>query len=251
MDKSKLFIPISIIVAGLIIGGTIVYVNKTEKAPAQSAAQQQQQAPKPEITVRPVDSEDHILGNPDAEVVIVEYSDFECPYCASFNPSMERIMDEYGAQGKVAWVYRHFPLTRIHPRAQATAEASECVANLGGNDAFWAFSKKVFEARQAAITAQDAAKAEAAISAASLKKYADESGLDGDKLADYDACVSESRFSGEVTEDYEDGLAIAQADSNFGTPYSVVLKDGKVVSSIAGAQPYTMVKQIIDAALAK
>ncbi len=78
---------------------------------------------------------DHIRGNPDAPVTLVEYSDFECPFCKRFHPTVKRIVDEYG--GRVRWVYRHFPLDEIHPvKARREAAAAECAAELGGNDAF-------------------------------------------------------------------------------------------------------------------
>ena len=67
--------------------------------------------------VRPVNGEDHILGNPDAPVKLIEFSDFECPFCKRFHPTMKRLMDEYGEDGRVAWVYRHFPLDAIHSKA--------------------------------------------------------------------------------------------------------------------------------------
>ena len=65
--------------------------------------------------VKVVDSEDHIFGNPDAPVKLVEYSDFECPFCKRVHPTLKKIMADYGIDGEVAWVYRHFPLDSIHP----------------------------------------------------------------------------------------------------------------------------------------
>ena len=94
--------------------------------------------------VRKVDEKDHIRGNPNAPIVIVEYSDLECPFCKSFHETMNKVMANYGNDGKVAWVYRQFPLEQLHPNAPTLAQASECVAELGGNDAFWKFSDKIF-----------------------------------------------------------------------------------------------------------
>ena len=88
-----------------------------------------------------VDSDDHIIGNPNAKIVLVEYSDFECPFCQRFHPTMQQIMEEYGDD--VAWVYRHFPLS-FHPNARPAAITSECVAKLGGNNAFWKFADEAF-----------------------------------------------------------------------------------------------------------
>lgn len=80
---------------------------------------------------------DHIKGNKDAKITIVEYSDMECPYCQRFHPTMQQVIADYG--DKVNWVYRHFPLTSIHPNAMNLALSSECVAELEGNDKFWEF----------------------------------------------------------------------------------------------------------------
>jgi protein-disulfide isomerase len=86
-----------------------------------------------------VTAEDHIIGNIDAPIVIVEYSDLECPYCKRFNGVMKEIVAE--SNGNVAWVYRHWI---VHQGALAKAGASECVAKLKGNDAFWKYVDLVF-----------------------------------------------------------------------------------------------------------
>src|SRR5690606_768732 len=108
-----------------------------------------------ELAIAPVNSNDHIRGNPDAEIVIVEYSDYECPFCKGFHGTMNRIMEEYGTKGQVAWVYRHFPLTQIHKNAQPAAEASECVAQIGGNEKFWEYSDKIIAGAPESLSAEN------------------------------------------------------------------------------------------------
>lgn len=82
---------------------------------------------------------DHIMGNPNAEVLIIEYSDLECPYCKRFGETMKEIVNE--SNGNVAWIYRHWI---VHPGALPKTGAAECVAKLKGNDAFWKYVDLVF-----------------------------------------------------------------------------------------------------------
>ena len=90
--------------------------------------------------VPPVDATDHITGSPTAPVTIIEYSDYECPYCARFHPILEQIVSE--SNGSVNWVYRHWP---IHQNSMQKLVAAECVAQLKGNDAFWKYSDLLFK----------------------------------------------------------------------------------------------------------
>jgi len=94
----------------------------------------------PEITLEG----DHTRGDLGARIQVVEYSDFECPFCGRFHDTMKQVMSKYEESGDVAWTYRHFPLDQIHPQATPLALASECVADLGGNDKFWEFSDTMF-----------------------------------------------------------------------------------------------------------
>jgi protein-disulfide isomerase len=136
---NPLLIPFSIIVAGALVGAGIYLSSKNP--PVQSLGQIPDIE---EINMLPVTDKDHILGNPNAPVVIVEYSDTECPFCKVFHLTMKRIMTEYGTDGKVAWVYRHFPIAELHSKAQKEAEATECVAELGGNEKFWQYLDAIF-----------------------------------------------------------------------------------------------------------
>ncbi|MCX6736097.1 MAG: thioredoxin domain-containing protein [Candidatus Parcubacteria bacterium] len=91
------------------------------------------------LTEDPVTAKDHILGNPNADVKIITHADLECPFCKRFHATMEDVMKQYQAEGKVAWVIRHFPLTQLHDKAPLEAEASECANELGGNAKFWEY----------------------------------------------------------------------------------------------------------------
>src|SRR3989344_9114839 len=113
MTLEKLSVPIAIVIAGILIAGSLYY--SSTKSPAKVT--NTLPATNNDVEMRPISSDDHILGNPNAEVIIVEYSDTECPFCKVFHATMRRVMDEYGKDGKVAWVYRHFPIDSLHPKA--------------------------------------------------------------------------------------------------------------------------------------
>lgn len=224
---NKVFIPISIVVSGLIIAGAI-YLTTKQQEPEQANNENIQ------LAISPIDATDHILGNPNAEIVIVEYSDFECPYCKGFHETMKKIMDEYGKDGKVAWVYRHFPLTQIHKFAQPAAEASECVAKLGGNDKFWQFTNSLY------------ANSPASLSPENILTEAVKVGINE---AEFKACLTSDYPKQEVAKDIADGNAIAKVDKQFGTPYNILISKSGVQTPIKGNQPYANVKGAIDAIL--
>lgn len=178
-------------------------------------------------TVTPVSDDDHIRGNKNAEITLLEYSDFECPFCSRFHPTMIQVLNEY--KDKVRWVYRHFPLTSIHPNAQKAAEASECASEQGK---FWEMADKMFEKQAQGLTV------------AQLSTLAKEAGVRD--IAKFDTCVSSGKYAQLVAAD----LASGEAAGVTGTPGTIVIgKDGSQ-QLIPGALPYESVKQIIDSMLA-
>jgi protein-disulfide isomerase len=98
-----------------------------------------------EVNIPPVTEKDFIVGNPNAEIKIVEYSDTECPFSKRFHQTMLDVMKEYEAGGKVAWVYRYFPLDSLHQKARLEAEAVACAAEQGGNTKFWEYLDLLFK----------------------------------------------------------------------------------------------------------
>ena len=137
--KNNLALPIAIVVAGVLVAGAMFYTNKNNvtPAPAQKKATQA-------FNVASVTDTDSIVGNKDADVVIVEYSDTECPFCKAFHTTMQRLMTTYGKDNKVAWVYRYMPLDVLHKKARKEAVALECAKQQGGNDVFWKFTNEVY-----------------------------------------------------------------------------------------------------------
>ena len=175
--------------------------------------------------VIPVDtSVDHIRGNLNATVSVIEYSDYECPFCKRHHPTMQQVLDEYGDD--VNWVYRHFPLS-FHPNAQKAAEASECAAELGGNDVFWEYADTLFDT-QGEWAYED---------------YATDLGLDATEFND---CLDSGKFASLVKKQFSGGSAAGVR----GTPGSVIINnDTGETKLISGAVPFTTFQSSIDTML--
>lgn len=210
--------------AVLLITGTLAAGN-TAAQPNQASA-----APGAADFIQPVTQRDHIRGNPDAPVKIVEFADTECPLCKRFHPTLQRIVAEY--PGKVAWVFRHFPLDNIHPKARKEAEATECANDLGGNEKFWAYLDRLYE-----ITPSNNQ-----LDPAELPRIAEYVGLD---RAQFEQCLQSGKYAQRVAEDLDDALAAGAQ----GTPYTVVVAPNGRKFAILGAQPYASVKLVVEIAL--
>lgn len=218
-NQNNALIPGAIVIAGLIVAGAIFFTQggtvKTPEEQPTAAAQEGQQADPSKVL--PVSGDDHVFGNPDAEIFIVEYSDFECPFCSRLHGVLEDVVEQY--DGKVAWVYRHLPLQN-HPKALPLAQTSECVAEIGGNDAFWTFTGGIF-------AGQDSDALIASI------------GVDAGAVA---SCVEEGRYLERIKE-HE---ANAVATGGRGTPWSIIIDSEGNTLPVSGAQPITVWQGIID-----
>jgi len=159
-----------------------------------------------------------IRGNVKAPVTIVEFSDYECPFCKKAEPTLQQVLKTYG--DKVRFVYRHYPL-EFHAKARPAAEAAEC-ANAQGK--FWEYHDKVF--------------ASADLSETKLKAIAGEVGLD---QAKFDECLAKHASKDAVDKDMADASGVGVT----GTPAFFI--NGRMIS---GAQPFEKFKEIIDQELA-
>jgi len=177
--------------------------------------------------IEKVNDKDHIKGNKDAKVFLIEYSDFECPFCARFHLTAQQVLDEYGDD--VAWIYRHFPLD-MHPRARPAAQASECAAELGGEDLFWSFIDEILENQ------------ETALSDSGLKNTASRLGLDASAFS---SCIENEKHKDKIEEQYQSGLTAGV----IGTPGNFVVNSRGEVWLIPGAVPFEILKESIDEAL--
>jgi len=239
MDSEKkrdYLLPASIVIAALIISVSLVYNagKKVETADNLGATLGGSQGAVPvvplEENIKPVGSDDHIFGNPSAPVKVVAFSDLECPFCKSFHQTIKKIVADYN--GKVALVYRHFPLDELHPKARKEAVATECAAELGGNQAFWTYVDKVFE-----ITPSNNG-----LDPALLPKIAQDIGLN---RSQFESCLNSAKFDSKINASVKDAM-----DSGArGTPYSVVISKDNKKYIIPGALDYEQIKPIIDQAL--
>ncbi|MEK6853393.1 MAG: thioredoxin domain-containing protein [Nanoarchaeota archaeon] len=179
--------------------------------------------PEPAVAVNFEDllDDDAVKGDEDAPVTIIEWSDFECPFCARFyRDTLPLIEEEYIKTGKVKLVFRDFPLS-FHQNAQKAAEAAECAGEQGK---FWEMHDLLFEQGVEGGTA-------------GFKQYAKQLGLN---TAKFNECLDSGAMASEVRKDTADGAAAGIQ----GTPGFLI--NGKLVS---GAQPFSSFKQVIDAEL--
>lgn len=240
-----LIVVVLLIAAAFFIGSLWTKVSYLEKGgasakgsvntgAAQPAAQPQGQDIYTPVKVETLNLEkvadnEHIRGDKNAPLTWIEYSDLECPFCKKIHPDLQKMMDEY--KGKVRWVYRHFPLNAIHPKAQKAAEAAECAGSLGGNDIFWKFADKLFEGSPTSLSAEE------------MTKTAKNVGLNE---ANFKSCLDSGKFASKVGAELKAGEKAGVT----GTPGNFLLDDKGNAWIIPGAMPYATIKQVIDKALA-
>ncbi len=249
----KLAVPIAIVLAAAMIAVSLYIIKSRPVVPGATATTAEE--------IRGVQKDDHVLGNPNAEVVIVEYSDPECPFCKNFHETMHKLIADYGASGKVAWVYRHFPIQSLHPKGPKEAEALECATEQGGSDAFWKFTDKIYQTTASnnsldigvyntpasPLLGPDGKPAytqkapRSATDAGQLTDFAQELGL---STTVFEECLKSGKYADRVTEDANEAI---QSGAE-GTPHSIMLMNGEQIP-VPGAQPYENLKQLIDSIL--
>lgn len=233
IDKTKLFLPISILIAGVLISGTIIYTGNSSRSVGGSKNSGQVAAignnpPSGPINVSADD--DPYLGDKNAPVTFIEFSDFQCPFCRKFwKDTLPQIKKEYIDTGKVKFVYRDFPLS-FHQGAAPAAEGAECAEEQGK---FWELHDTIFEEqeKQGSGTIQ--------FTADDVKKWAAKIGLNTSK---FNQCLDSGKYKAEVEKDIADGTTAGAT----GTPALFI--NGRLV---VGAQPFAAFKVVIDEELKK
>lgn len=222
---SKNLIPAAIIFAGLVLSITIIMIRHEETPPV----------PTGDITkTLPVGPQDHVRGDETPEVTLITYTDLDCPFCKRFHDVIEQLVVEYGEDGGVAFVLRHFPIIDLHPDSGSHAKAAECASSLGGETAFWGFIRALMTANPEGTS----------FDPRDYGTLAPILSIDASKLL---ACTNGTGFDDRVARDFENALLIGAR----GTPYTVVMIDGMDPFGVSGYLPYEGMKTVVERALAQ
>lgn len=235
-EKKDRFLPISILVAALVIGGSILFASLYHPAP--QAAQSGSGNTEPTATlsaaqIMTLGPRDAILGSPDASVTLIEYGDYQCPYCGLFFSNTEPlIIQNYVTTGKVKMVFRNFPF--LGAESTAAAEAAECAED---QNKLWAYHDALYQAKVGDV-AKGGTEDDGFFTRTLFLSIAQKLNLD---LPTFTSCIDNNQDAKIVSADVASGTA-AGVNS---TPTFFV--NG---TEILGANPYSQFQQVIDAALA-
>ncbi len=225
---------VSAFLGGYVIGGETVEPKEIiirESMPNSQTKPATQEQFGPQIIRNISLDDDPMRGNPDAVITIIEFSDFQCPFCAKFHKeTLPQLEQNYISTGKVNFVYRDFPITSIHPNAIPAALASECADDQGK---FWEMHDLIFENQR---TWQGL---EIPQSVGLFKQYASELGLDSNE---FDLCVDSGKYLEEVSNDLDEGRAYGVT----GTPGFFVGNEKIGFVKLIGAQPFSSFQRVIE-----
>jgi protein-disulfide isomerase len=226
LQKGSTVIIVSIVVAITIVALAIIFTGGNEGSVAKGGGNRNIEAPDTKTIkgLRLPSTDSHIRGDINAPVTIIEFSDFECPFCSRIHPTLAKLTDDFPE--KVSWEFRHFPLSSIHSRARTAAIASECVAKLGGNGSFWEFTDTLFSNQRS-------------LGNDLYEKTVADLGINVDE---FNTCLEDKRIATEVDTD----LREATSSGGRGTPFSIaVSKDGQMIP-FSGALPYEQILSLVD-----
>lgn len=191
--------------------------------------------PQPQVDVAPIDAvTEPVAGNADARYQLIVFSDYECPFCKRFWPTVQTLIDDYG--DNLAVTMRDYPLPFHGRAAQREAVAAKCAFKIAGNNAFWAYTDMIY--------ARTASNGQGISGAAPLVALAKEAGIDADAFAQ---CLN---GDSQVKRSVEDDMAAARAAGIRGTPTSILLdtQTGRT-AMIRGAQPLSTITSALDTLL--
>jgi len=217
-----------ILLAVIIVAGA--YIKSPEPREPLGQKNKQEQPAIKEIPM--VTNDDHIRGSINAPIKIVEYSDLECPFCKQFHFTMKSIMNDYEASGKVAWVFRHYPIDDLHKKARQEATATECAGTIGGNKGFWNYLSSLYE-----LTPSNDG-----LDLNLLPKIATDVGLNAQAFV---TCLESSQHEETINRE----IIEAQAAGAQGTPFPVIIGPDGSQTQLGGAVSYQILKARIESLL--
>lgn len=224
--NENFLVPLSILIAGIFIGIAIYFTSNNDPIIIEKKENQGEE----KIVARKVDpSIDHILGNKNADIFLIEYSDLECSFCKNYNKNVvKKLKQKYTNNDKIAFVFRNFPLTSKHPSSFEEAVSLECAAELGGNEKFFEFKEKIF-----LETASNGN-----FSSSRLIEIAEEL-----KLGEFEfsACLKNSQSIKKVSDSYDEAISLGL---NSTPSVFLQLKSGETYSLPA---EFTVTENLIDA----
>jgi len=230
---------VSAFLGGYVVGGETAEPKEViirETVQNSQARQTTQEQFGPQIIRNISLDDDPMKGDPDASITIVEFSDFQCPFCAKFHQStLPQLEQNYISTGKVNFVYRDFPIQSIHPNAVPAALASECADDQGK---FWEMHDMIFENQGNWKDLQ------LAQSASLFREYAIEIGLNMDE---FDPCMTSGKHLEEIQNDLNDGRAYGVT----GTPGFFVGNEKIGFTKLIGAQPFSSFQRVIEQQLVR
>lgn len=228
--KPKLSTPVSIIIAGVIVASAVVFKpadnpKKWDDAPRKVSVQATSTAPQVRVTA--LLDDDHIKGDSNSDLVLVFYSDLECPFCKTYHATVKKIYDQY--KGRVAVVYRHYPIDQLHSKARSEANATECAYEQKGDAGFWKYTDEVFKVTPSNNKLEP-------------QKLLDIAKAQGYDMVQFANCFSSGKYASKVEAQFQSGVDAGAR----GTPYSLlVTRDGAVYPVSGGAVSFETLKATI------
>ncbi len=216
----ELTTPTAVLGSGILIAIAILYVGMN---PAPAAVVGDPNALPANVNIAAPSAQDHRYGSTQASVTLVEYSDFQCPFCATLHPTLKSLVDN--SDGQVAWVMRNYPLSSIHPEANPAANAAECIAEQLGGEGYFKYADAVFA---------NQSKLNPAYSRSLAQEF-------GANMTQYDSCVKSNKYQSKIDAQSNE----AQQNGGSGTPFTVIVGGGKQVP-VSGAVPLSVFQSVIS-----
>lgn len=240
--NEKYLIPLSILLAGLLVGAGIFWTQRPEGTKEKNSQEiaETQSFRKQKIALVDIE-QDHIIGNPEtAELFIVEYADLECPGCKIYHKETLLPLIEKYSKDKVAFVFRHFPFDKsyggqepLHPTAGEEARATECAYEQGGNKKFFEYVNKIFAET----------KSDGKFPLHRLPVIAEELDLDKEKFI---ACLQDEKIAERVEASFQEALTAGLESTP--TIFVQIKNSGKNFETV---MEYTILDKIISEFLQK